>query len=399
MPKQRWLVIVIAAALWAGPAAAHKTKVHSAVLVVDETTGAVLEAENATHLWYPASLAKVMTAYLVFEALADGWLDLGEKILVSEHAAAQPPSKLGLGRGEKVSVRRLLEAMIVRSANDAAVVLAEAVSGSEADFAAAMTRKARALGMTQSVFRNASGLPDNKQVTTARDMLILTRALIANFPDRFGLFGKQQFTLGKRTRSTTNGWLKGYSGAEGIKTGFTCGSGYNLLSSAKRDGRRLIALILGAKSAGGRNSRMTKLMNTGFAKVPPSAEAVPLLHELPREQSRTAPYVLPAGKCTSTPVIGGGHLPGWGVIFGSFVSKAKANETIKRNRKVLKSVAWRGRPAIIPKAREGLQRYSALLVGLKQADAGQACQQLRTLGIYCLALPPKRLNNRKAIWR
>jgi D-alanyl-D-alanine carboxypeptidase len=367
--------------------------------VVDETTGAVLEAENATHLWYPASLAKVMTAYLVFEAIADGRLDLDEEVPVSEHAAAQPPSKLGLGRGKKVSVRHLLDAMIVRSANDAAVVLAEAVSGSETAFAAAMTRKARALGMTQSVFRNASGLPDNKQVTTARDMLILARALIAIFPDRFGLFGKQQFMLGERTHSTVNGWLQGYSGAEGIKTGFTCGSGYNLLSSAKRDGRRLIALILGAKSAGERNNRMTKLMNAGFAKVQTSTEAAPVLDELPTEQSRTVPYVLPAGKCASTPVIGGGHLPGWGVVFGSFVSEARANETIKRNRKVLKSVARQGQPAIIPKARESVQRYSALLVGLKQAEAGQACQRLRTMGVYCLALPPKRLNNQKAIWR
>jgi D-alanyl-D-alanine carboxypeptidase len=399
MRKQRWLAIVIAGTLWAGPAAAHKAEVHSAVLVVDEATGAVLEAENATHLWYPASLAKVMTAYLVFDALANGRLDLDEKVLVSEHAAAQPPTKLGLGRGKKVSVRLLLEAMIVRSANDAAVALAEAVSGSEAAFAAAMTHKARALGMTQSMFKNASGLPDNEQVTTARDMLILTRALIAKFPDRFGLFGEQQFTLGKHTRSTTNGWLKGYSGAEGIKTGFTCSSGYNLLSSAKRDGRRLIALVLGEKSAGRRNSRMTKLMNAGFAKLPPSTEAALLLDELPREQSGTVPYVLPAGKCTSAPVIASGHLPGWGVVFGSFVSKAKANETIKRNRKVLKSVARRGRPAIIPKARLGPQHYTALLVGLKQADAGQACQRLRTLGIYCQALPPKQLNNRKAVWR
>ena len=245
----------------------------------------------------------------------------------------------------------------------------------------------------------ASGLPDNKQVTTARDMLILARALIAIFPDRFGLFGKQQFMLGERTHSTVNGWLQGYSGAEGIKTGFTCGSGYNLLSSAKRDGRRLIALILGAKSAGERNNRMTKLMNAGFAKVQTSTEAAPVLDELPTEQSRTVPYVLPAGKCASTPVIGGGHLPGWGVVFGSFVSEARANETIKRNRKVLKSVARQGQPAIIPKARESVQRYSALLVGLKQAEAGQACQRLRTMGVYCLALPPKRLNNQKAIWR
>jgi len=399
MGKRRWLGMVIAGTLWAGPAAAHEAEVHAAILVVEAATGAVLEAENATHLWYPASLTKVMTAYLVFEALADGRLDLDQTVLVSRHAAAQPPTKLGLGRDKMVPVRLLLEAMIVRSANDAAVVLAEAVSGSEAAFAAAMTRRARALGMTRTVFRNASGLPDDRQVTTARDLLILARALIADFPDRFGLFGQRQFTLGGRTHSTTNGWMKGYRGAEGIKTGFTCGSGYNLLSAAKRNGRRLIALILGAKSSGGRNSRMTKLMNKGFAKAPPSAEAALPLDQLPREQSRVVPTILPAGECASSAVIGGGHLPGWGVVFGAFVSKATANQTIKRNRKVLKSVARQGQPAIISKARESVQRYSALLVGLKQAEAGQACQRLRTMGVYCLALPPKRLNNQKAIWR
>ncbi len=399
MGKRRWLAMMIAGTLWAGPAAAHEAEGHAAFLVVEADTGAVLEAENATHLWYPASLTKIMTAYLVFEALATGRLDLDQTVLVSPHAAAQPPTKLGFGRGKRVSVRLLLKAMIVRSANDAAVVLAEAVSGSEAAFAAAMTRKAGALGMTQTVFRNASGLPDDGQVTTARDLLILARALIADFPDRFGLFGQRQFTLGGRTHSTTNGWMQGYRGAEGIKTGFTCGSGYNLLSAAKRKGRRLIALILGAKSSGERNSRMTKLMNASFAKAPPSAEAAVLLDQLPREQSRVVPTILSAGECASSAVIGGGHLPGWGVVFGSFVSKAKANQTIKRNRKVLKTLARRGRPAIIPKARKGPRRYSALLVGLKQADAGQACQRLRSQGIYCLALRPKQLNNQKAMWR
>jgi D-alanyl-D-alanine carboxypeptidase len=342
--------MVIAGGLWAGPAAAHEAEVHSAVLLVEGATGAVLEAENATHLWYPASLTKVMSAYLVFEALAEGRLDLDQAVPVSRHAAAQPPTTLGFGRGKRVSVKLLLEAMIVRSANDAAVVLAEAVSGSEAAFAAAMTHKADALGMTQTVFRNASGLPDDRQVTTARDLLILARALIADFPDRFGLFGKQQFTLGRRSHSTTNGWMKAYGGAEGIKTGFTCGSGYNLLSSAKRDGRRLIALVLGAKSSGGRNSRMTKLMNGGFAKGPPSPEAALLLDQLPREPSRVVPTILPADTCASTAVIGGGHLPGWGVIFGTFVSRAKANQTIKRNRKVLRGSAAVLCPAGRPQA-------------------------------------------------
>ena len=182
MQRLRWLAIVIAAALWCGPATAHESKVHTAALLVDATSGQVLEAENANHLWYPASLTKVMTAYLVFEALADGRLALDQKVPVSKEAAAQPPTKLGLGVGKKVRVALLLETMIVRSSNDAAVVLAEAVSGSEEAFARAMTRKARSLGMTQTFFANATGLPDEAQVTTARDMVILARALLANLP-------------------------------------------------------------------------------------------------------------------------------------------------------------------------------------------------------------------------
>ena len=260
----RGIALALAAVLWAGSAQAAQKPPKSAVLLVEDATGAVLEAENATHLWYPASLTKVMTAYLVFEALADGRLALDQKVPVSEHAVAQPPTKLGLGLGKNVRVKLLLEVMIVRSANDAAVVLAEAVSGSEAAFAQAMTRKARALGMSQTVFTNASGLPDEGQFTTARDMVILARAVIRDFPERYAFFAKPHFILRKRVRPTTTGWLRAYPGAEGIKSGFTCGSGYNLLSAAERDGRRLIGVVLGGRNSGVRNARMTKLMDKGF---------------------------------------------------------------------------------------------------------------------------------------
>ena len=398
------LAMAIAAALWGGPVLAHDAKSQSAVLLVDDATGEVLEAENETHLWYPASLTKVMTAYLVFEALADGRLTLDQKIPVSEHAVAQPPTKLGLGRGKRVRVKLLLEAMIVRSSNDAAVVLAEAVSGSEAAFAQAMTRRARSLGMTQSYFTNATGLPDEAQVTTARDMVILARALIASFPEQYAFFGKKGFWLNKRSRPTTNGWLRGYAGADGIKTGFTCGSGYNLLAAASRDGRRLIAVVLGGRSSGWRNVRMTKMMDAGFAGTIPAGQPAVLLGDIPRSAGGDAPHVLPGGKCTrtrtaATAVITNGRLPGWGVIFGSFVSKAKANAIISRNKQILKEAGRPGRPAIIAKPRENGQRYAALLVDLKQADAGQACSKLRDYGIYCLALAPHQLNNPDATWR
>ena len=399
----RGIALALAAVLWAGSVQAAQNPPKSAVLLVEDATGVVLEAENATHLWYPASLTKVMTAYLVFEALADGRLALDQKVPVSEYAVAQPPTKLGLGLGKNVRVKLLLEVMIVRSANDAAVVLAEAVSGSEAAFAQAMTRKARALGMSQTVFTNASGLPDEGQFTTARDMVILARALIRNFPERYAFFAKPHFILRKRVRPTTTGWLRAYPGAEGIKSGFTCGSGYNLLSAAERDGRRLIGVVLGGRNSGVRNARMTKLMDRGFG-TPALPQAAMHLEALPATPSGPAPYILPGRKCPAAPAIGtasatDGTLPGWGLVFGSFMNKTKASAAIAENRKALREVVEHGHPAIIAKTRPGPQRYAALLVGLREGDAGQACQHLRTQGIYCLAVPPKLLNSPHALWR
>ena len=398
----RGVAIVIAAALWLSPTAAPGAQPKSAYLLVEADSGRVLAAQNPTQHWYPASVTKVMTAYLVFEALADGRLRLDQKVPISAHAAAQPPTKLGLGRGKQVAVKLLLEAMIVRSANDAAVALAEAVSGSETAFATAMTRKAQALGMNQSVFANASGLPDQAQVTTARDLVILARALIADFPDLYRLFSKKHFVLNRRARSSTNGWSRGYQGAEGIKTGFTCGSGYNLLGAATRDGRRLIGVVLGGRSSGARNARMTKLMDAGFAGNPPERDLY--LRDLPRQVSGSAPYVLAGPRCPVAPSpntasLSDGALPGWGLVFGSFVSKDQANARIEQNKAVLEEVIKKGKPAIIARTSIATHRYSALLVGLDQADAGSACRHLQSLGVYCLAVPPKLLNNPQALWR
>ena len=396
--------VLVAAIFWLSPAAAQDRAPRAASLLVDAGSGAVLAAENATHPWYPASLTKVMTAYMVFRAIDKGWLSPDQKVTVSAYAAAQPPTKLGLAAGQEVRVDLLLEAMIVRSANDAAVALAEAVSGSEGHFAISMTRQARALGMSQSFFRNASGLPDPGQVTTARDLAILARALIADFPDRFDLFRKQQVTFNRQARPTVMGWQRGYPGAEGIKTGFTCGSGYNLLGAATRNGRRLIAVVLGARTSGERNARVTKLMDEGFTTAPDEASGAVLLSALRGQALTAVPYVLADGRCPVTPspgtaVMAEGTLPGWGLIFGSFVDREEARATIKGNQDVLKDVISQGRPAIVAKRRQTPPSYSALLVGLPEAEAGGACRHLQDLGIYCLAVPPKLLNNPQALWR
>ncbi|MEO3430230.1 D-alanyl-D-alanine carboxypeptidase family protein [Pelagibius sp. CAU 1746] len=394
--------VLTAVALWCSVAAAGSVRAESAWLLVEAETGAVLAQQQATRPWYPASVTKAMTAYMVFEALAEGRLTLDRKITVSGHAAAQPPTRLGLHSGQKVAVRQLLQAMIVRSANDAAVALAEAISGSEAAFAATMTRRAQALGMSQTVFANPTGLPDPAQVTTARDLVILARALIRDHPQHFGLFSKSFVSVGGLGGGSTNGWKSGYPGAEGIKTGFTCGSGYNLLAAATRDGRRLIGVVLGGVTGGQRNARMTRLMNDGFAR--PAAGPALTLDDLPRRAAGSAPYVLPGPRCpvsqnAKTADLMDGELPGWGLVFGSFVSKDQANSRIAENRAAIKDVVSGGQSAVIARTSLATHRYSALLVDLDRQEAGSACRRLQELSVYCLAVPPKLLNNPQALWR
>lgn len=401
--REGWgIAILTAAALWLSASAADAQHPEPAWLLVEAESGTVLAQNQATRPWYPASVTKAMTAYAVFEALADGRLSLDQQVTVSARAAAQPPTKLGLRRGQRLAVRHLLKAMIVRSANDAAVALAEAVSGSEAAFAAAMTRKAQALGMSQTVFANVTGLPDPAQVTTARDLVILARALIRDFPRHFSLFNESYVSVGGLGGGTTNGWMGAYRGAEGIKTGFTCGSGYNLLAAANRDGRRLIGVVLGGATGGLRNARMTRLMNDGFAHA--AAGPALTLDDLPRRAQGSAPYVLPGPRCpvsqnAKTADLMDGELPGWGLVFGSFVSKDAANARIAENKDAIKDVVRGGQAAVVARTSLATHRYSALLVDLDRQQAGSACRRLQELGVYCLAVPPKLLNNPNALWR
>lgn len=401
--REGWgIAILTAAALWLSASAADAQRPEPAWLLVEAESGTVLAQNQATRPWYPASVTKAMTAYAVFEALADGRLSLDQQVTVSARAAAQPPTKLGLRRGQRLAVRHLLKAMIVRSANDAAVALAEAVSGSETAFAAAMTRKAQALGMSQTVFANVTGLPDPAQVTTARDLVILARALIRDFPQHFSLFNESYVSVGGLGGGTTNGWMGAYRGAEGIKTGFTCGSGYNLLAAANRDGRRLIGVVLGGATGGLRNTRMTRLMNDGFGRA--AAGPALTLDDLPRRAEGSAPYVLPGPRCpvsqnAKTADLMDGELPGWGLVFGSFVSKDAASARIAENKDAIKDVVSGGQAAVVARTSLATHRYSALLVDLDRQQAGSACRRLQELGVYCLAVPPKLLNNPNALWR
>jgi D-alanyl-D-alanine carboxypeptidase len=247
-------------------APAHANSKYAAY-VIHADTGDVLFDRYSTARRYPASLTKMMTLYLLFEELDAGELTLQSKLKVSARAAGQPPSKLGLKAGSTISVETAIEALVVKSANDVAAVVAEHISGSEWRFAKKMTTKARSLGMSRTRFRNASGLPNSKQVTTARDMAVLGQRVLQDFPQYYHYFSAKSFTWGGRTYASHNRLVKTYSGADGIKTGYTRRSGFNLVTTAVNGDNRLIGVVLGGRTSRSRDKHMRDILNKGFASI------------------------------------------------------------------------------------------------------------------------------------
>ncbi len=235
-----------------------------AAILVNSANGEVIYGIDADQPRYPASLTKMMTLYMAFEALDAGRIGASDRIRVSYHAASQPPSKLGLDPGDEISVENAILALVTKSANDAAAALAEHIAGSESTFADRMTARAHALGMTSSYFRNASGLPDTGQITTARDMATLGLALLHRFPHYYPYFSTGSFQYGGVSHRNHNRMLTTYDGVDGIKTGFINASGFNLVASAKRDNRRLVGVVFGARSSAERARIMTALLDGGF---------------------------------------------------------------------------------------------------------------------------------------
>ena len=249
-------------------------------IVLDARTGNVLIAEGADETRHPASLTKMMTLYMLFEAMQTGRFTLSTPIVVSAEAASRPPSKLGVPAGGSISTESAIMSLVTRSANDIATAIGEAIGGDEANFARMMTQRARSLGMSRTTFRNASGLPDPDQVTTARDMTLLGRRLIQDFPQHYHYFGNTHFAHGNRLIRNHNGMLRDYPGADGIKTGYINASGYNIVTSAQREGVRLIGAVFGGNSWAQRNNRMAELLDAGFARlgvrdVPPLVASLP----------------------------------------------------------------------------------------------------------------------------
>jgi D-alanyl-D-alanine carboxypeptidase len=236
-----------------------------ALLVVEADTGKVLQADNATYPWYPASVTKLMTAYVTLKAVKDGRMTLDTLLTVSPVAASQSPSKMGFRPGIQVTVDNALKMMLVKSANDMAVVLAEGVGGSIDGFSAQMNQTAQRLGMTQSSYVNPNGLPADGQITSARDLAILARAIIRDLPEYEYFVHIPSIRYGRRVTQNFNKLIGRYPGADGFKTGFICASGYNLVASATRNGKRLIAVVLGASSGQMRAVRAAQLLERGFA--------------------------------------------------------------------------------------------------------------------------------------
>lgn len=369
-----------------------------ASFVMDAETGRVLHEVNADTRNYPASLTKMMTLYLVFDALDRKKWTLGTNLDVSARAARQPASKLAVPRGSTITVEAAILALVTKSANDVAVVIAEAMSKRERDFALKMTATARRLGMKHTTFRNASGLYNRAQLSTARDMAILARALLIDFPQYYHYFSTPEFSYDGINHLNHNKLLTSYDGADGIKTGYISASGFNLVASAARDGRRLIGVVFGGKSSRSRNTHMATLLDKGFAQLdkqsevrqakadePPTAiEPPPAKPDLPVAVAEAAPTAVAVADDEER------SFGDWAVQVGAYSRKNPALERARQAVEKAPSLLRDGIIKIVPlqkKKRRPL--YRARIAGLEKTAAYRACRTLERQGIDCLVVVMK----------
>jgi D-alanyl-D-alanine carboxypeptidase len=390
-------------------------------IVLDADTGRVMSEANADAITYPASLTKMMTLYLTFEALNTGRLRLDQLLTVSVEAASKSPTKLDLRPGEAIAVQDLILGIVTKSANDAAAVLAEGLAGSEPAFADMMNRKAQQLGMRNTFYRNASGLPDPWQHTTARDTAQLALALYHDFPREYRYFSTREFVFQGRLIVGHDHLLDWYPGADGIKTGYIRASGFNLATSAVRDGHRLIGVVLGGTSGGSRDREMGALLDQGYASLgvaletmvarraaptpvpapqgpvvaaveqaPPPAHAKPGIFS--KAASRLAAHLSPVGKAEAATLPHEVLRPGiaaerWGIQLGAFHAPTAAEKAARDAASL--SIA-KGKPMQIVEpgkaAKEHL--YRARLLNFTPREAQSACAQLHKKKIECSVISP-----------
>ena len=363
---------------------------HAAAIVVNANTGEVLFADGADRGHYPASLTKMMTLYMTFEALDQRVLNMAQELPISASAANQIPSRLGLRRGQTIAVEDAILALITKSANDVAVVLAEALYGTESNFAVAMTMRARDLGLYRTAFLNASGLHDRYQYTTPRDMANLAIALVRDFPQYYPLFATPAFTYDGSTYTNHNALLSRYAGTDGIKTGYIRASGYNLVASVRRGGTRLVGVVLGGDSAAQRDRTMAGLFDEAFlrlhlldgpAGLRPAAE--------PALSPAAAVATTPAAPRQEAPVVAmasTGPAATWAVQVGAYRDYGGAQRRMQEAALALPIGFLNARPVI--EAGGGDLLYHARLTGLTQPQARDACRILGPTDIPCLMVAP-----------
>jgi len=369
----RWLFIV---SMWFALSVGHADAQNRyASIIVDANTLDVLHARQIDEPRFPASLTKVMTLYLVFDAIEAGQLSLDEKLTTSQYAARVPPVQLGLRAGEKITVHQLIQSVAVRSHNDSAVVLAERLGGTEAGFAQMMTDKARQLGMMRTTFKTANGLPHQEQLTTARDMAKLAHAHLTYHRKYFHYFGRKEF----RGRKNTNALLASMPEVDGFKTGYTRASGYNLMVSATRDGRRQIAIVLGGASGKSRNQHMQDLVERGFdvmGLTPPSVSVVaadPVDTSGParivdlRNVDGERVQVQTAGAPITLPQTAGQ----WAIVLRNLPSDADALQAAMR-------LVPNGNPDLSSGFHNNRPVFHAKIPGLTAKEAKAACKQIET---------------------
>ena len=417
------LAFLMAAWPMASADASRKTHVHASgrqaytSIVIDAETGTVISESNADSPHFPASLTKMMTLYLIFEALDKGRIHLDTQLPVSEHAASQSPTKLDLSPGETISVKDVILGLVTRSANDAAVVAAEWLAGSEEIFAQHMTAKARALGMSHTFFHNASGLPDPDQITTARDLAKLARALYHDFPDMYPYFATREFVFRGEVITTHNHLMDQFDGMDGIKTGYIRASGFNLAASAVRNNHRLIGVVMGGDSAHARDLRMAALLNDGFsrtapdttgtlvASAPPPAAAAQAFssgdgafesQSFGARAKRVLRHLSPIGTAeasTGKASRGGDVETGrWGIQVGAFAQQGAAEKAAHSALAALPSAKGHSVSVTKPGAVEKDRYYRARIGGFSEKDAERACQALHKKHRDCALVAPSSLH-------
>lgn len=356
-------------------------------VVVDAASGETLLERNAGAFWHPASLTKMMTIYIVFEELKAGRITLASPLTLSEVARAKPPSKLGLAAGQAITVEQGLQALVARSANDVAAGFAELISGSEAAFGVRMTETAARIGMNATQFRNASGLPDAGQLTTARDMALLALALVKQFPEYYSYFHTQEFYLGKTKVGPGIKFLELYAPyADGLKTGFVCASGFNIVGSAVRDGRRLIAVAFGFRRADLRDEFIVRLLDEAYTLK--TGGNRPKIWQIRNGQGGPA-TVLGQGECGTIRY----DMPGDAAWLGTFGDWRSARHAYDVGQSDIARLGFTrlGKEWILPVTSNKVTKQAAIIADLEPATAQALCADYQARKLFCQVKKPQEI--------